>query len=385
MPGHEQRVRDEFTRQSETFSSSPAITDKVLAQRIIDALGDDAKGSVLDVACGPGVLSAAIAETAREVVAFDLTPAMLAKAAQRCAAAGRGNVSFREGNAAYMPFADAAFDGAVTRLAIHHFTSRRASPGKSSACFGRTARWSSPTSSALRTRSKRIAERHRNPARSVAYAHAAGGELVSQVEGAGFAVETRSAWDKPREFDEWMGIVNDPVRVPPLRAVVRALAQAGKPAEWDCRPTAARSILSPLASDSGTEAGRSRLAHVRRSGIRFADKDMRQQNNLQRIRRRYAARTMSRISPSVSSIMAAVTSRWVQARIRPSIMASSTPFCRNAATIFSPSTPAPAGLKNTRLVSGCCTSTPASCDSPRASARALAWSSLRRSTWWSRA
>ena len=82
MPDHAQRVRDEFTRQAETFSSAPAITDAALAQRIIYALGEDARGSVLDVACGPGVLSAAIAATAREVVAFDLTPVMLEKAAQ---------------------------------------------------------------------------------------------------------------------------------------------------------------------------------------------------------------------------------------------------------------------------------------------------------------
>jgi ubiquinone/menaquinone biosynthesis C-methylase UbiE len=33
------------------------------------------------------------------VVAFDLTPVMLEKAAQHCAAAGRDNASFREGNA----------------------------------------------------------------------------------------------------------------------------------------------------------------------------------------------------------------------------------------------------------------------------------------------
>src|SRR6266478_7731674 len=87
---------------------------------------------------------------------------------------------------------------------------------------------------------------------------------------------------------------------------------------------------------------------------------------------RYAARTISRTSTTVSSIMAAVTSRCVQALIRPSITASQTPRLRNSATILSPATPAPSGLKNTKLVSGCCTSIPAICDSPRASARALA-------------
>src|ERR1700688_3362780 len=119
MLDHENRVRDEFTRQAETFSASAAITDTALTQIFVTALGEAAKGSVLDVACGPGILSAAIAKSARDVVAFDLTPEMLKKATQRCA--GLANVSFREGNAAELPFADARFDAAVTRLSVHHF------------------------------------------------------------------------------------------------------------------------------------------------------------------------------------------------------------------------------------------------------------------------
>jgi hypothetical protein len=54
-----------------------------------------------------------------------------------------------------------------------------------------------------------------------------GAELTALVRGAGFAIESEATWDKPREFEEWMGIVNDASRVPPLRAVVRALASAG--------------------------------------------------------------------------------------------------------------------------------------------------------------
>ena len=73
MLDHENRVRDEFTRQAETFSASAAITDTALTQRFITALGEAIRGSVLDVACGPGTLSAAMAKAARDVVAFDLT------------------------------------------------------------------------------------------------------------------------------------------------------------------------------------------------------------------------------------------------------------------------------------------------------------------------
>jgi hypothetical protein len=54
-----------------------------------------------------------------------------------------------------------------------------------------------------------------------------GSELTALIKHAGFAIESQVTWDKPREFEEWMGIVNDASRVPPLRAVVRALASAG--------------------------------------------------------------------------------------------------------------------------------------------------------------
>jgi ubiquinone/menaquinone biosynthesis C-methylase UbiE len=231
MPNQEQRVRDEFTRQAETFSSAPAITDKALAQRIIDALGEEARGAVLDVACGPGVLSAAIAKSAREVVAFDLTAAMLDKAAPRCAAAGRNNVSFREGNAADLPFADAAFDAVVTRLSVHHFDQ----PARVFAEIFRVLRPGGvfvvadviSSEVAIESELQNAIEILRDPSHTRMLP---GTELVALVERAGFAIEARTTWDKPREFEEWMGIVNDASRVPPLRVVVRSLARAGQSA-----------------------------------------------------------------------------------------------------------------------------------------------------------
>jgi ubiquinone/menaquinone biosynthesis C-methylase UbiE len=228
MLDHRQRVREEFTRQAETFSSSPAIADQALAQRIIEALGEDAKGTVLDVACGPGVLSAAVAEFAREVVGFDLTPLMLEKAALRCAAAGHDNVSFREGNAAEMPFANAAFDAAVTRLSVHHFDQ----PARVFSEIFRVLRPGGGFVVADVVSSEVVAEAElqnaieilRDPSHTRMVPAV---ELASLVEGAGFTIEARTNWAKPREFEEWMGIVNDPWRAQPLRVVVRTLAAAG--------------------------------------------------------------------------------------------------------------------------------------------------------------
>ena len=53
-------------------------------------------------------------------------------------------------------------------------------------------------------------------------------ELVASVRASGFEIVSGSTWDASREFEEWMGIVNDPQRIGPLRIVARNLAEAGR-------------------------------------------------------------------------------------------------------------------------------------------------------------
>jgi len=77
MTDHLQRIREEFARQADSFASSAAISDAAQVARLVAAVGDLAGRRVLDVACGPGIVARALAEKAREVVAFDLTPQMI--------------------------------------------------------------------------------------------------------------------------------------------------------------------------------------------------------------------------------------------------------------------------------------------------------------------
>src|SRR5262249_13209650 len=163
-------------------------------------------------------------KAAHAVVAFDLTPEMLAKARDRCAQAGLTNVTFQEGSATDLPFAPESFDGLVTRLAIHHL----GDPRRAFAEMFRVLRPGGPLVSAEDADAAALQnaiEVLRDPSHVRMLPRS---ELVALIEGAGFHIGQESTWDKTREFEEWMGIVNDPERVAPLRIVVRALARVGE-------------------------------------------------------------------------------------------------------------------------------------------------------------
>jgi ubiquinone/menaquinone biosynthesis C-methylase UbiE len=228
---HLKRVTDEFARQAQTFDLFAETTDDQVAARFTAALGDAGRGDLLDVACGPGVVTAAIAPGAASVVGFDATVEMLDKARARCAKASLSNVAFQRGNAESLPFADARFDGVVTRLAVHHFADpqraldemfRVLRPGGAAVIVDVVS-----SEDAEESQLQNAIERLRDPSH-VRMLPAS--ELDARVARAGFRDLAPATWDRRRELEEWMDIVNDPVRTEPLRTVVRALAEAGRTA-----------------------------------------------------------------------------------------------------------------------------------------------------------
>ena len=76
---------------------------------------------VLDVGCGAGHTALAFARVTREVVALDLTDAMLAQTAASAQERGLVNVALQRGDAAALPLPDDAFDLVTSRLCAHHY------------------------------------------------------------------------------------------------------------------------------------------------------------------------------------------------------------------------------------------------------------------------
>jgi SAM-dependent methyltransferase len=76
---------------------------------------------VLDLGCGAGHTALAFAARCAEVVALDLTPAMLEQARAAAGERGLANLRFELGDAGALPFADASFDVVTSRLSAHHY------------------------------------------------------------------------------------------------------------------------------------------------------------------------------------------------------------------------------------------------------------------------
>ena len=76
---------------------------------------------MLDVACGPGLITCALAKVARQLTGIDITPAMIEEARKRQQSMGLAKVEWRIGDALPLPFADANFSKVITRYSFHHF------------------------------------------------------------------------------------------------------------------------------------------------------------------------------------------------------------------------------------------------------------------------
>ncbi len=117
---HEEAIRAEFTHQAQSFGRSEAMTSAQTLDALIELVPEDAGAAWIDVACGPGVISRAIAPRVGSVSGVDLTPAMIEEAERRAREEGVDNVGFALGDATALDFADGFFDGSITRLSPHH-------------------------------------------------------------------------------------------------------------------------------------------------------------------------------------------------------------------------------------------------------------------------
>lgn len=104
-----------WNRAAASYESSFASATRQFIPALLDAAGVQAGTPILDVACGPGFVTAAAAERGAKARGMDFSPAMLAVARARHA-----GIVFDEGDAEALPYKDATFMGVVSNFGVHH-------------------------------------------------------------------------------------------------------------------------------------------------------------------------------------------------------------------------------------------------------------------------
>lgn len=116
---HNEEIIDQFSRQAVPFAQVPGHLD---AMELLLAMARPSRGdSVLDVACGPGLVACAFAGHSGSVTGIDITPAMIAQAEKRQQEQGLANLFWRIGDVLPLPYEDGCFSLVITRYSFHHF------------------------------------------------------------------------------------------------------------------------------------------------------------------------------------------------------------------------------------------------------------------------
>jgi SAM-dependent methyltransferase len=118
---HENAVTRSFGPQAHAYLTSQVHATGPDLQVLAAVIAETSAAKVLDIGCGAGHASFAVAPVVSEVVAHDLTDSMLRIVEQTAADRGLANVRTVRGSAEKLPFADTSFDWVISRYSAHHW------------------------------------------------------------------------------------------------------------------------------------------------------------------------------------------------------------------------------------------------------------------------
>jgi len=114
-------VDAQFGAQAAVYLTSAVHAQGPDLEALATLVTGKSEARVLDLGCGGGHVGFAIAKEVCEVVAYDLSPNMLAVVAKAARERGLGNLSTQQGVAEKLPFPEARFDYVFSRYSAHHW------------------------------------------------------------------------------------------------------------------------------------------------------------------------------------------------------------------------------------------------------------------------
>jgi ubiquinone/menaquinone biosynthesis C-methylase UbiE len=110
-----------FGQFAERYVTSQTHAEASELERLVEIAQPQTDWLLLDVATGGGHTALKFAPLVTRVIAVDIAPQMLQKAAAFIASKGSENVTFGLADAEDLPFEDESFDLVTCRIAPHHF------------------------------------------------------------------------------------------------------------------------------------------------------------------------------------------------------------------------------------------------------------------------
>jgi SAM-dependent methyltransferase len=118
---HEGLIERQFGAQASSYLGSAVHAQGPDLDALASLLDGKKAARVLDLGCGAGHVSFAVAPRVRDMIAYDLSAEMLALVAREAARRGLANLSTRQGVAERLNFADGEFDAVLSRYSAHHW------------------------------------------------------------------------------------------------------------------------------------------------------------------------------------------------------------------------------------------------------------------------
>jgi SAM-dependent methyltransferase len=202
---HEQVVDAQFGPQADAYVASAVHAAGIDLERIGALCAELKPDRALDLGCGGGHVSYALAAHARRVTACDLSADMLAAVAAEALRRGLSNIHVEKSAAERLPFGDGEFDLTVSRFSAHHWhdweaglrEARRVTAQSGTLVFVDIV---APPSPVLDTHLQAI-ELLRDPSHVRDYRLS---EWVAALERAGMTVTSVATHRLPLEFGSWI-------------------------------------------------------------------------------------------------------------------------------------------------------------------------------------
>jgi len=118
---HDQSITQSFGPRAEAYLASSVHSSGADLNLLADIIRAAGRPRVLDLGCGAGHASFAVAPFASEVVAYDLTESMLDIVSAAARERGLSNIRAQLGSVESLPYRAGEFDCVISRYSAHHW------------------------------------------------------------------------------------------------------------------------------------------------------------------------------------------------------------------------------------------------------------------------